>query len=56
MQTDREGVVKSMGVPSEFSLPSNKPDIRTNLGEEGRWSQIRQEQPLEGRMGWYSML
>ena len=36
-----------MGVPSEFFPLSNKPDIRTNLGEEGRWSQIRQEQPLE---------
>ena len=32
---------KGMGVPSEFSLPSNKPD-RTNMGEEERWSQIRQ--------------
>ena len=30
-------LVLCMGVPSEISLPSYKPDIRTNLGEEGRW-------------------
>ena len=26
-----------MGVPSEISLPTNKPDIRPNLGEGVRW-------------------
>ena len=59
-----------MGVPSEISLPTNKPDIRQNLWEEVRWSQIRLDQPLEqegrkeirldqpswGRLGWDSML
>ena len=29
--------INIMGVPSEILLPSYKPDIRTNLGEEGRW-------------------
>ena len=40
-----------MGVPSEISLPTKKPDIRPNLGEGVRWSQIRLDQPLdqEGR-------
>ena len=46
-----EKMCKSMGVPSEISLPTNKPDIRPNLGEGVRWSQIRLDQPLdqEGR-------
>ena len=62
--------VNAMGVPSEISLPTNKPDIRQNLWEEVRWSQIRLDQPLEqegrkeirldqpswGRLGWDSML
>ena len=26
-----------MGIPSEISLPTNKPDIRPNLGEGMRW-------------------
>ena len=44
-------VVGTMGVPSEISLPTKKPDIRPNLGEGVRWSQIRLDQPLdqEGR-------
>ena len=29
-----------MGIPSEIFLPTNKPDIRPNLGEGRRWSQI----------------
>ena len=63
-------LICSMGVPSEISLPTNKPDIRQNLWEEVRWSQIRLDQPLEqegrkeirldqpswGRLGWDSML
>ena len=36
-----------MGVPSEISLPTNKPDIRPNLGEGVKWSQIRLDQPQE---------
>ena len=40
-----------MGVPSEISLPTNKPDIRQNLAEEVRWSQIRLELPLEQEGG-----
>ena len=27
----------TMGIPSEISLPTNKPDIRPNLGEGLRW-------------------
>ena len=66
----RSGQARTMGVPSEISLPTNKPDIRQNLWEEVRWSQIRLDQPLEqegrkeirldqpswGRLGWDSML
>ena len=62
--------VNAMGVLSEISLPTNKPDIRQNLWEKVRWSQIRLDQPLEqegrkeirldqpswGRLGWDSML
>ena len=35
--TQGANVIKTMGVPSEISLPRSKPDIRTNLGEKGRW-------------------
>ena len=40
-------LIQPMGIPSEISLPTNKPDIRPNLGEGVRWSQIRLDQPQE---------
>ena len=39
------------GSHQRFCRTSNKPDIRINLGQRERWSQIRLELPLEQEGG-----